>query len=81
MTPEQEKHLEIIKIVFNVKTNIKYRRGQEEHGGNLWDKSLDFLIESAIEEAIDQFTYLVTLKTKLESMGLLEPRTGKGSLD
>ena len=64
MTPEQEAHLQSIKAKFNNYTDKKYRAGQKEHGGNLWEKSEEFLLEAAIDEAIDQVTYLVTLYEK-----------------
>lgn len=65
MTPEQEQHLDRIQRVFSLIVSGKYRKGQSEHGGNLWDVSAERLIEMAIEEAIDQVTYLVTLRDKL----------------
>lgn len=43
---------------------IKYRAGQKEHGGQLWTKA--GLLDMAIEEAIDQVVYLLTLKQQLE---------------
>ena len=46
----------------------KYKRGQEEHGGNLWEKS--GLIDNAIEEAIDMVIYLLTLKEQYKDRGL-----------
>ena len=64
MTPEQEAHLQAIKARFNIETDKKYRAGQAEHGGNLWEKTDEFLLYAAIEEAIDQVTYLVTLYEK-----------------
>jgi len=42
----------------------KYRKGAEEHGGNLWDLSEDELLDEAINEAIDQVIYLLTIKLK-----------------
>lgn len=61
----QEGHLLDIKHDFLVLVDDKYRKGQSEHGGNLFDLSPLQLIDSAIEEAIDQFVYLVTLKEKI----------------
>ena len=43
---------------------IKYRVGQREHGGQLWTKP--GLLDMAIDEAIDQVVYLLTLKQQLE---------------
>ena len=46
----------------------KYDAGQKEHGGNLWDKK--GLIDMAIDEAIDQVVYLVTLKQQIKESGV-----------
>lgn len=46
----------------------KYMAGQKEHGGELWRKR--GLIDFAIEEAIDQAVYLLTLKQQLEDAGV-----------
>lgn len=46
----------------------KYLMGQMEHGGRLWKKK--GLIDMAIEEAIDQAVYLLTLKQQLEEAGI-----------
>lgn len=42
----------------------KYASGQAEHGGNLWDLTEDQLLNNAIEEAIDQVVYLITIRGK-----------------
>lgn len=60
MTQAQEHHLTHIKQMFAASVDLKYRKGEEEHGGNLWDN--DHLLDEAINEAIDLFVYLVTLK-------------------
>jgi len=62
MNTAQEQHLQKIKDQFNELVDSKYRKGQAAHGGDLWAKS--GLLDMAIEEAIDQVTYLVTLKDK-----------------
>lgn len=67
MTPSQEAHLQHIKDTFAELTDRKYRKGQEEHGGNLWQKKR--LIDMAIDEAIDQVTYLLSLKEQIEESG------------
>lgn len=43
----------------------KYKKGVEEHGGNLWEMNIFDLLDNAISETIDQYTYLVTLRNKL----------------
>ncbi len=50
---------------------IKYRAGQVEHGGKLWTKP--GIIDMAIEEAIDQVIYLLTLKQQLENPEIVNP--------
>jgi hypothetical protein len=42
----------------------KYEKGTIEHGGNLWEK--ENLLDEAINEAIDQVVYLLTLKQQNE---------------
>ena len=42
----------------------KYIKGQKEHGGRLWEE--EGLLDMAIDEAIDQVVYLLTLKQQLE---------------
>jgi len=65
MTPEQEAHLTKILEQFKNDCSKKYRNGQAEHGGNLWNKV--GIIDMAIEEALDLYVYLVTLKDQLEN--------------
>ena len=68
MTPEQEAHLKLIIDTFSSAMDTKYRNGAKEHGGDLWRKK--HLIDFAIEEALDQVCYLVTLKKQLEEKGI-----------
>ena len=62
---EQEEHLNTIKSAFSFLVNDKYRKGQKEHGGNLFDKTPIQLVDNALDEAIDQVVYLITLRDKL----------------
>lgn len=64
MTPEHEQHLQYIKDELLVMLDKKYRAGNAQHGGKLWLKT--GLIDMAIEEAIDQVVYLLTLKEQLD---------------
>ena len=79
MTPEQEKHLQNIKEGFSSLVDPKYRKGQKEHGGNLFDKNLTALLDMALEEAIDQFVYLYSIKLKLAEVLLDEDYTARKS--
>ena len=63
MTLAQEVHLTEILESISKQVNSKYRVGQEEHGGDLWKRSP--LVDDLIEEAIDQITYALTLKSQL----------------
>lgn len=65
MTPDQKKHAETIAMAFTGLMKDKYKKGVEEHGGNIWDMSALHLIEEAISENIDQFVYLYTARQKL----------------
>lgn len=66
MTPEQEQHLHQIKQTFDIWADRKYRAGQKEHGGNLFDMSHEQLLDNAIDECIDQFIYLVSVREKVK---------------
>lgn len=66
MTSEQEHHLQQIKTAFKSAVDVKYRKGQKEHGGNLFDLTSLNLIDAALDECIDQYTYLFTLRDKIK---------------
>jgi Rod binding domain-containing protein len=65
MTKEQEEHLAEVETIFIEMLDKKYRKGAHEHGGNLWDMGVEELLENALDEAIDQVTYLATLLQKV----------------
>ena len=69
MTAEQEKHLERIKAECCALLDRKYRAGalehQHEYGGQLLHVPLLKLVDHAIEEAIDQVAYLLSIKEKI----------------
>ena len=60
MSPEHEAHLKRIINDFNADLAAKYEAGQQEHGGNIWEKG--GMLDHAIEEAIDMVVYLYTLR-------------------
>ena len=68
MTTEQNEHLARVKTNFTELATDKYIKGQSQHGGNLWEKKN--LIDMAIDEAIDQVIYLLTLKEQIENKTL-----------
>lgn len=65
MTPDQKKHAETIAIAFTHLMKDKYKKGVEEHGGNIWDMTPLALVEEAIKENIDQFVYLYTARQRM----------------
>lgn len=80
MEPGQEQHLATICKEFESLVTKKYRAGQAEHGGNLYDVPVMSLLDYAIDEAIDQVTYLLTIKQQLNSRtaaGMLSGPTGE----
>lgn len=42
--------------------SAKYTKGQKEHGGELWKLTPLQLVTEALNEALDQVTYLHTLR-------------------
>lgn len=65
MTTKNEKHLRSIILTSANLISKKYRKGAKEHGGNLLDKA--GIIYMAIEEAVDQIIYLLTLKEQIDT--------------
>lgn len=47
----------------------KYMAGQREHGGELWRKQ--GIIDMAIDEAVDQIIYLLTLRDQIAAAGIV----------
>lgn len=77
MTKDQESHLHTIKQETLERIDKKYRAGQKGHGGNLWQKNN--VLEMAIDEAIDQVVYLLTLKKQQGGSDIV--RLGFGNED
>ena len=67
MTPEQEAHLQHIKETFAADVDKKYRKGQAEHGGDLFRKCDVKLVEDALEEVMDAVVYLRTALDNLRA--------------
>lgn len=72
MTPDEHREQIIQQAVQRI--DLKYRRGQAEHGGQLWTKP--GIIDMAIDEATDQLVYLLTLKEQLENPEMINPQAG-----
>lgn len=73
MTDEQIEHMQGIGDDFRFLLNRKYSAGQKEHGGNLWDK--EGIIDMALDEAVDEIVYLLTLKKQIVDSGIQLGRT------
>ena len=65
MTRSQESHLARVKGEFVALVDAKYRAGAAEHGGELLALPDLTVLDLAIEEAVDQGIYLLSLKEKL----------------
>ena len=66
MSTKQELHLARIKQEFLSLVEPKFRKGAEEHATILNEQPASLLLDFAIEEAIDQVVYLLTLKQVME---------------
>lgn len=60
MTPDRERHLAAILESASALMENKFRAGQVEHGGNIWEKP--GMLRHALEEAADLFPYLLTFE-------------------
>ena len=69
MTKEQSRHVTKIADQFARLVRPKYAHGVKTHGGNLWERSQEHLVDQAIDEAIDQVVYLLTLREKMRVVG------------
>ena len=62
----RELHLQSIIDYLSKDLERKYRAGQREHGGNLWEKP--GMLNHAIDEVVDLVVYLYTLRAQLERL-------------
>lgn len=65
LTKAQRDHINHLSLEFTARMSEKYRKGAKEHGGDIFDLNEFVLLDEAIAEAIDQFVYLMTLRSKL----------------
>lgn len=63
----QQDHISFLERRAMRLVRTKYTKGATEHSGHIWDLSEMQLIDNAIEEAVDQLVYLLTLKDKIEA--------------
>jgi hypothetical protein len=66
MTPEHEQNLKEANESFMALNEKKYRAGQAEHGGNLWE--VPNLIDEAMNEIVDLWNYLFNLKKQIRHL-------------
>jgi len=65
MTTPQELHLARVKERGMALLDAKYRAGQREHGGNLWQKPM---VGNILEESLDMLVYTLTLEQQMEEV-------------
>lgn len=65
ITEAQAEHIIRLANEFGGIMTRKYVKGVKQHGGNLWERSPEYLLNEAIAEATDQVVYLLTLREKL----------------
>ena len=68
LSQSQRFHLSTLNSTHKVLLSKKFKKGAEEHGGDLQDMPPMQLLDAAIDENIDQFVYLQTLKSKLTEL-------------
>ena len=66
MTTAQLDHMLDVSKEASRLIRAKYSKGVAEHGTFLMDLTADELLENAIDEAVDQLVYLLSLKEKLD---------------
>lgn len=70
MDQEHEAHLKRVKFQIAELLDSKYRKGQAEHGGKLWEKA--GIIPNLVDEMTDFVVYLLTLREQYEKLGVPE---------
>jgi hypothetical protein len=74
MTGKQTLHLKRVQLAAMKRINAKYKKGQKEHGGNIWEKA--GMLANAEDESTDFIVYLYTLREQLEeAYALLQRET------
>ena len=64
MTADHEAHLNGIKERFAARVDVKYRHGQAQHGGNLWERPC---MPEVINEVIDLDVYADTMEWQIST--------------
>lgn len=85
MTPDRERHLAAVLDSAHSLIDKKFRAGQVQHGGNIWQKP--GMLQHAIEEVADQTVYLFTLEGQMSALalalrsGTITPEDAAGALE
>ena len=65
MTPLHENHLENLKGEVTSRLDSKYRTGQKEHGGRMWEKPGQ--LSCLEDELVDFISYFYTAKEQMQA--------------
>lgn len=68
LTPKQQYHMTSIQLATAEGIEAKYTKGALQYKTNLWEMPTARVIESIIEEAIDQNTYAFTLRQQMHAI-------------
>lgn len=68
LSAKQQYHMASIQLATAEGIEKKYTKGALEHRSNLWEMSTAKVVESIIEEAIDQNTYAMTLRQQMHAL-------------
>jgi len=68
LSAKQQYHMTTIQLATAEGIEKKYTKGALEHQSNLWEMSTAKVVESIIEEAIDQNTYAMTLRQQMHAL-------------
>ena len=79
MTPEQQAHLNEMQVAFIKLSTEKYKKGQAQHGGKMWEKS--GMLQEAKQEVIDLWHYLCTLERQINEIKLSTSRSGQNQTE
>lgn len=68
LSAKQQYHMTSIQLATAEGIEKKYTKGALEHRTNLWEMPTAKVVESIIEEAIDQNTYALTLRQQMHAL-------------
>lgn len=68
LSAKQQYHMASIQLATAEGIKEKYTKGALEHRSNLWELPTAKVVESIIEEAIDQNTYAFTLHQQMHAL-------------